>query len=144
MVLPATFEVELAVTAKYLKEHPDEVAQYLPGQLAQLSTMYIRENFRDSVALPASASEVLTELVGLETLGKVENEDTLRRHTRSVVQRYVDALAKLTPQFILNTNQFNLDAKLLGFPAGFTSNSRDRSLVPDGNVLVLMAWLPSS
>jgi len=115
MDLPSTFVIELAETVKEVKgKSPEELNTFLPGRLGQLSLKYIRETFDDSVVLPDTAENDLKYLAGIETIAKVEDEDTIKCHVKTVVGRFVEALVRAKKENIVKRRKFKFGLAKLG------------------------------
>ena len=146
MDFPSSFVVELAETSKEARgKSLDDLTAYLPARLAKLALKYIHETFRDSITLPDSAERDLKYLAGLETIAKVEDEDTIRRHVKAMMARYVENLIQVKGETIVKKpGQFKLAIAKLGLGGEWgDGDASTRSLTPDGNVLVFME-VPSS
>lgn len=71
------------------------------------------------------------------------NEYTIRKHVRDVIRMYIAQINKSRPIKVTDKALFGVHLEAVGLNIGWTQahsgSSSERSLVPDGNVLVLAA-----
>jgi hypothetical protein len=69
------------------------------------------------------------------------NEYTIRKHVRDVIRMYIAEVNKSRPIKVTDKAQFGVHLEAVGLNIGWmqASSGSERSLVPDGNILVLAA-----
>lgn len=137
---PETFELALARTVAHLQRGNKLTAD----DLHALASKLLKERFpSDVVDLPYSP-EVLRVWCDLEKVFETETEYTIRKHINSIVVRYLDQVMKTGRVVVKDEAAFGVQLDALGLNVGFKSASPNRSLTPDGNVLVLSATVLTS
>ena len=84
--------------------------------------------------------ELVKELIGLLNLDELreskETYSTIRKFVRDILQLYLEEMRQSQMLKVNDQNQFELRLRQLGIILDFTKVSTDRSIIPDGNVVV--------
>jgi hypothetical protein len=69
------------------------------------------------------------------------NDYVLRKYIRSIMKMYLEQISKVREIKVKDKVLFRMPMEAIGFNIGFTTQTTERSVIPDGNVLALMIGL---
>lgn len=89
---------------------------------------------------PLAKTVIVT--IGFEEIRTTNSKEyAVRKYIRSVMNMYVQTVAKSRPIYVREHTRFGLQMKKYGITIGFTVESTSRSIFPDGNVIILTVAL---
>lgn len=131
---------------KDIRSSPDVSIEFVSDGLEKLLRQFVKENLEESSDI--SYNETLGKsIIGLfdvsELRGSSCNEYVVRKYVRSILKQYVSEVNKARPINITDHVKFGVQMETVGLNIGFTSetNRGIRSVMPDGNVVVLSGLL---
>lgn len=132
-------EIAIHKLVKQIRTNENISNDVIKASIKKIIELYVTDFSKCSnITFNSFLADELIELSNLQELRDSDSTDyTIRKCIREIIQMYLDEEKRNFKIEIKDESQFEFQMKSIGINLGFTQNSTNRSLTPDGNVLVL-------
>lgn len=140
-----SFELSLKQFVKEVRSNPEANDEVVFGGLNTLIELFVKENLEpwSDITYNSTLTKSIIAVVDISELKSAKcNEYVVRSCIRSILKLYVTEINKSRKILIKDKAKFGIQMEAMGLSVGFiTESNNTRSLLPDGNVVVLSGLL---